>query len=126
MAKRKCLPVIRNTGQGVVPSQEGGEESKVSTSLGEMLAGGRFICIEISKAQEKECQVQGEEQQEEGNGRSQCAEQEDSRENEPACEEEAECVRKVVCAGTSSRVSGGNVESTWSEDNGERYPETTI
>lgn len=81
----EAVRCIGDTGQGVVPGQERGQDTKGTSSAGQAdmgFAAGRRV--EVGDAEEEEGQVQGEEQQEEGDGGFQRAEQEDRGEDEPA------------------------------------------
>lgn len=83
------VPVISNTGQGVVPRHEGGEEAPVATSLDEGLPCHAVRVEEPSEAEEQEGHIQEEEQEEERHGGAQRTHHQDGGEDEPSHEEEA-------------------------------------
>lgn len=66
------VPAIGNTGKGIVPGQEGGDNAKTATGLGELL--GRYVRAVVGSilatGKHEEGQVKGEEEQEEHDGRA--------------------------------------------------------
>jgi hypothetical protein len=130
----ESLPVIRNTGQCIVPSQERSKQAKPAASLDHSCIWCAFYSLQVSDGEKHECHVEGEEQQEEGDRRAERTNQQYEGEDEPAHEEEPKCICEVVRACTSrlsgcriSRCIGGhNIETTRCEDNGEGNPETTV
>lgn len=76
----------------------------------------------MTDGQEQESEIQGEEEQEEGDGRAERADQENGGEDEPASKVESNGVVEVVLVG----VSVTNGESTGGQDDGERDPESTV
>lgn len=121
----EAVAVVRNTGEGVIPSCKCRQETEEATGLddgGVGLALG--VTVEITNTEEQEGEVQEEEQQEEGYGGPQGAEQQDSGEDEPSKEEQSKRVIELWC--TSASESVRNLKSTWGQDDGESKPETTI
>lgn len=138
----EAVAIVRNTGEGVIPSCKCRQETEEATGLddgGVGLALG--VTVEITNTEEQEGEVQEEEQQEEGYGGPQGAEQQDSGEDEPSLvtvstrliqssalqtykEEQSKRVIELWCTGASESVR--NLKSTWGQDDGESKPETTI
>lgn len=117
--------LVLNTGVGVVPGEEGSEETKDTTGLLQSEVAGSSHATrveEVRQGQAEEGDVEGEEEGEEGNGRAHGAEEEDKGEDEPAHEVEAESV--VKCS-TVTTVSLLDLEEG-SLDAGPRDPETTV
>lgn len=76
---------VGETGQRVVPGQEGGEQRKESTGLHDASGGGTGgVPDQVGDTQQQEGEVQREEQGEEGDGRLERAEQQQEGEDEPA------------------------------------------
>ena len=117
---------VGNTGESVVPSDEGSKESEDTTSLDESdVSSSSTIQDEVSDGQHEEGHVEEEEEQEEGNGRAECADEEKGGEDEPSSQEESDSVVEIsmrVLLG----VCGGNLESSWSVDDGVREPEASV
>lgn len=84
---------VCNTGKGVVPSQESGEDTEATTGLG---AGRAWD--EVAEGQEQEGQVKGEEEEEKGDGRAEGADQEEEGEDEPSLD----LLLALLLAGTRS------------------------
>ena len=117
---------VRNTGKGVVPSDEGSKESEDTTSLDESVVNlSNTVQDEVSDCQHEEGHVEEEEEQEEGDGRAECAEEEKGREDEPSSQEESDSVVEIS-VGVVLGVCGGNLESSWGVDDSVREPETTV
>lgn len=75
---------IGDTGKSVVPSGEGGEETKEATSLQDLGIGLAVRGEQVGDTQKQEGQVQEEEQKEERDCRLQGADDQDKGEDEPA------------------------------------------
>lgn len=113
---------VGDTSKSVVPSGEGSQETKDTTSLDE--TGMSVLGVvedEVADREEEEGHVEEEEEQEEGDGRAQGADQQDGGEDKPSGQEETDSVLKVSCL-----VCCSNLEATWSVDDGVREPETTV
>lgn len=87
----KFIPAIGNTGKCIVPGQKGCDHTEATASLGE---GVVHLSVPVrvrvvGAGKHEEAEVEGEEEEEEHDGRTQCAQEEDCRKDEPACEEEA-------------------------------------
>lgn len=87
----KFIPAIGNTGKCIVPGQKGCDHTEATASLGE---GVVHLSVPVrvrvvGAGKHEEAEVEGEEKEEEHDGRTQCAQEEDCRKDEPACEEEA-------------------------------------
>ena len=83
----KAVAAVGNTGQGVVPGQEGGEQSKEAAGLDDAGFGLAVVLDHVSDGQQQERNVQGEEEQEERHRGAERAEQEVGGEIEPALKE---------------------------------------
>jgi hypothetical protein len=116
--------VISDTSQGIVPSSKGSQETKVTSSLDARAVGRTVDWSEVANGQKQEGEIQEEKEQEEGNGRSKGADQQDGREDPPANKEETEDTEEGVAA--FSRVSGTNLKSTRGQDDSEGDPESTV
>lgn len=83
----EAVAVIGDTSKGIVPSQEGSQETKDTTSLDKFLLWGelgwRVGGSEVTGTQAQKGQIQGEEEHEEGNGGLESAEKQDGGEDEP-------------------------------------------
>lgn len=77
---------IRNTGQGIVPREEGSQQSKEATRLHDRGVGSSTVMPEVADSQQQEGQIQREEKREERHGGLQGAQQEHEGENKPALE----------------------------------------
>jgi hypothetical protein len=75
---------IRNTRQGIIPREERSEESEVAASLDAASIGAFGIVMQVADTQQEEGHVQGEKEEEEGDGRFERAEKEDRCEDEPS------------------------------------------
>ncbi len=75
---------IGNTGEGVVPGQERCENAEGATSTSEADRRRAIVENQVAQTQEEEGEVQGEEQEEEGHGGLQRADEKDEGEDEPA------------------------------------------
>lgn len=76
---------VRNTGKGVIPGDEGSKESEDTTSLDESVVNlSNTVQDEVSDSQHEEGHVEEKEEQEEGHGRTECAEEEEGGEDEPS------------------------------------------
>lgn len=113
---------VLNTSQGVVPGEEGSEETKETTGLleGQGSCGIAHVGSHLLGSEEQESQIKREEQQEKGHGRTEGAKNQNSGENEPAEQEEAQ----NVCL-LSLGVIVQDME-TGSEDDGVGQPETAV
>ena len=83
---RSHVPVgcVCDTCQSIVPSEECCCESEATTTVDELWVWGAVNEVQVAGSQKEEGHVKGEEEQEECDGRFQCAEQEDEGEDEPA------------------------------------------
>jgi hypothetical protein len=122
---QSSIPIISNTGKGVVPGHESSEETKVATGLDDARLGGASGGLEVTDREQKEGHIQEEKQQEESQGRAQGAQHHHGSEDEPASEEVAKGVVEVIGTRCCGRVGINNVEER-SQDNSEGNPETTI
>jgi hypothetical protein len=141
---KEAVAGVSNTGQGVVPGQESGEQCKESTSLDDALSrvAGR-VADEVTDTKQQEGEIQREEEGEERDGGSQGANQKDEGKDEPALPLSAcsslsswnasyhqEDTQRVIEHGRAAFIgryeSGLNIKSTGGEDDGESNPETTI
>lgn len=80
----EAVGAVQDTGQSVVPSSEGSQQTEETTSLLDLGVGGAVHALEVGDTQQQEGQVQEEEEQEEGHGRAQGAEDHEGGEDEPA------------------------------------------
>ena len=81
----ETVRIVRDTGEGIVPSHEGREQGEESTGFDDGWVGRvGGVAVEIADAEEQKGQVQGQKEDEEGDGRAQRAEEEDKCEDEPA------------------------------------------
>lgn len=117
------VPGVSDTSEGVVPGQEGGQETEAAARVLQRRRGaGVAVGLgELRAREHEEGQVQGEEQEEEHDGGPQRAEQQDEREDEPARQEEAE--HRGLVARVRVRIQ--RVEAGREED-GVREPETAV
>lgn len=85
--KREDVPVavVCNTGEGVVPSQEGGQKSEKASGFDDGWVRVTFlVAVEIADAEQEESDIEGEEEAEEGDGGAEGEDEEDGGEDEPA------------------------------------------
>ena len=75
---------VGDTSQGVVPSCESSQETEHTTCLRDLGVGRVAISLQVGNTEQQEGDVQEEEEQEEGDGRLQCAEEQDGGEDEPS------------------------------------------
>lgn len=122
----EAVAVVSQTGQGVIPRGKGSHETEETTSHEDGLVGlaGGLVALDVADTQQQESQVQEEEQQEEGNGRSQSAEEQDGREDEPAHQVQTERVvpHRLAFRGQSLH----DFEPTGGEHDRERQPEPSV
>jgi hypothetical protein len=80
------IPVggVGDAGKGIVPRQEGGEETAPAASLDAAQHGGTAGVLEVADAEQQESQVEPEEEHEEHEGRPQGAGEEDRGEDPPS------------------------------------------
>jgi hypothetical protein len=78
------LGLCDTTAQSNVPSQECCKNTKGTSSLDEAGVWCTRAILQVTDAEHEEGHVKGEEEQEEGDGRPQCADQQDCGEDEPA------------------------------------------
>lgn len=83
----EAVAAVGNTGQSVVPSKEGGQQSKETASLDDFGVRRVIHLDHVSDGQQQERDIQGQEEQEERHGGAERAEQENGGENEPALQE---------------------------------------
>jgi len=115
--------LLGDTGVGVVPGEEGSEETKDTTSLDEAGVGdtgGHVWADEMPESEEEEGEIEGEEEREEGDGGLHGAEEEDKGEDEPAHEVEAKDILEFSWRVGVWDTEGGGV------DDGPRDPEATV
>ena len=80
----KAVRCIGNTSEGIVPCQEGSEKSKIATCLVAAFVWSCRSVLEIPDRKQQEGHIEGEEEEEEGHGRFQRANEQNEREDEPA------------------------------------------
>lgn len=125
--KKGNVRIISNTSQRIIPRQESREHAKIATSLRQRaLWCTRITRIQSPKEQTQKGQIQSKKQHEECYRGAQCAEKQDGGEDEPAREEEAECVVEVVGVFSRGFVGGDDAETTRCEDDGDGDPETAV
>lgn len=79
------VAIIRNTGEGVIPSQEGGQKSEKASSFDDGWVRVTFlVAVEIADAEQEEGEIEGEEEGEEGDGGAEGEDEEEGGEDEPA------------------------------------------
>jgi len=140
----EAVAVVGQTGEGVVPGGEGGEETEEATGHEDRLVGLVLgVTLDVTDTEQEEAQVEEEEQQEESDSGAEGAEEQDGGEDEPALRLLARSNRgkllgerthhqvqteRVVPHGraTSFLQRTHDLETTRSQDNGEREPETTV
>lgn len=120
------IPVIRDTGQRIVPRHEGSEDAKVAPSLDDHGLGSAILAVQVADGEQQEGEIEEEEEQEEGDGGTQRTEQQDTREDKPAGEEEAEGIGEVVRAGRRPGVCRLDLEAARREQDREGEPEAAI
>lgn len=113
---------LGDTGVGVVPGEEGSEETKDTTGLDESVGsvGGSSWADEMAETEHEEGEIESEEEGEEGDGGFHGAEKEEEGKDEPAHKIEAEDVLEF-----RSGVGLGDAKP-WSVDHAPRDPETTV
>lgn len=114
------VAAVGNTGKGVVPGCKGGEDSENTASLDQ----GSVTALEVTDTEHEEGQVKGEEEEEEGDGGAESADQEEEGEDEPSHEVETKGVGESGWRGCFQ--GGDNLETTWSKNDGDTDPETTV
>lgn len=83
----EAVAAVGNTSKGVVPSSKGSQQTEEATGLDHgRVRVASVVALDVTNTEKQEGQVQEEEQQEEGHGGSQSAEEQDCGENEPALE----------------------------------------
>lgn len=81
----EAVASIGDTSQGVIPGRKGRKQTKQTSSLLDVDIGLVVSAtLQVGDTEKQESQVQEEEEEEESNGRFECAEQHDGREDEPA------------------------------------------
>lgn len=75
---------VGDTGQGVVPGSEGGQETEETAGLLDLEVGETVLGAQVRDTEEQEGQIQEEEEQEEGDGGLEGAQDQDEGEDEPA------------------------------------------
>lgn len=84
--KRADVPVavVRDTGQSVVPRQEGRQKTEKATGLDDRWVRRAFgVAVEVADAEQEESHIEGEEEEKEGDRRTEGEEEEDSGKDEP-------------------------------------------
>lgn len=141
----EAVGCVGNTGQGIVPGHESCNDAKGTSGPSETGVRRAIFQDQVRTSQEEECQVQGEEEEEEGDGGLQGADKEEEGEDEPALkisqvrgEIKLDVYRSVTYHQIKSeRVEQGfgvlsgldgffNLEPSRSENDGEGDPETTV
>jgi len=127
------IPAVGDTGEGIVPREESCHHAKATTGLGELVSSGLNAVVGgvMTAGEHEEAEVERKKEQEEHDGRAQRAQKQDGREDEPACQEEAE---RRVCHARVNRLSsvglirsaGANNVPVGSEHDAVRDPETTV
>lgn len=88
---------VGDTGKGVVPGSESGQETEQTTCLLNLGVGHvAGATLEVTNAEQQEGQVQEEEEQEECDGRFEGAEEHDGGEDEPSLDCELAAALKVL------------------------------
>lgn len=77
---------VGNTGQSIVPREEGSQQSEEATRLHDRSIGSSTVMPEVADSEQQEGQIQREEKREERHGGLQGAQQEHEGENKPALE----------------------------------------
>lgn len=81
----EAVASIGDTGEGIVPGGESSQETEETTGLLDVGVGVAVgTALQVCDTEQEEGQIQGEEQQEEGDGGLEGAEQHDGGEDEPA------------------------------------------
>lgn len=81
----EAVAVVGQTGEGVVPGGERGQETEETTGHEDGLVGLVVgVPLDVTDTEQEEAQVEEEEQQEEGDGGAEGAEEQDGGEDEPA------------------------------------------
>jgi len=70
----EAVGCIRDTGKGIVPSSESSEDSKCTSCTDTSCVGVSAGRLKIPNGQQEECQIKGEEEEEECHGGFECAE----------------------------------------------------
>lgn len=111
----EAVAVVGQTGEGVVPGGEGGEETEETTSHKHGLVGLVLgVTLDVSDTEHEEAQVEEEEQREEGDGGAEGAEEQDGGEDEPSLRLLAQRNKKVRSWGKNSPSSTDRTScSTW-------------
>lgn len=93
---KEAVCIICNAGQRVVPCEECREEAEVTSCFvaSRVWTGSRGI--EISNTEQKKGKVQGEEEEEEGEGRLERAEKENGGEDEPTLKLVSSCLEHLL------------------------------
>lgn len=83
------IPVARvgNTGKGIVPGGEGGQNTERTTGLDEPGVGIFSVVLQVTDTQHEEGKVESAEEEEESHSRAQSADEQDEGEDEPALQE---------------------------------------
>jgi hypothetical protein len=134
---------VGDTRKSVVPSGESSQETEHTTSLGNLGVGGGASTLQVGNTEQEEGQVQEKEEQEEGDGRLQGADDQDSGEDEPTLmillvflimhtKEEAKTYHQEQTEGVVEVLTGcatqalRNLEPAGGQHDRKREPETTI
>lgn len=81
----EAVASIGDTSEGIIPCRESSQETEETTGLLDVGVGVAVrTALQVGNTEQEEGQVQGEEQQEEGDGGLEGAEQHDGSEDEPA------------------------------------------
>ncbi len=83
------------------------------------------IGVEVSEGEHEECDVEGEEEDEEGDGGPQGADQQEGGEDKPAGEVESHGVVEIIHPRAICRVTADDLESPGCQDDCEREPESS-
>ena len=117
--------IVENTGERVVPSEERCEQTEDSAGRDDGRVGGAGrVTRKIADAEQQKGHVEREEQQEEGNRRSQGRKKHKESEYEPSHQEQAERVEELGAFSASQLLD--DLESAGSENDAKGNPEASV
>ena len=92
------VTAVKDTGEGIVPRREGGEDAKVAASLDELGVGCAGVAVKVSDGEHEEGEVEHKEEEEEGHRGLQRAYEHEKGEYEPALPLSANRISRVFLA----------------------------